>query len=179
MGTSAGVAAGTHWGQAISDNDDTQAAENSDPETTVVESATTAAPELAWSRDDTAEVDTGPVKRARLIWAALVSVVVVIAAALIYLAATLFGIGSPKHVEQSAIPAPPTNSTIPRHAGYTTDDQRFLDGLDRMTNRPAITDASQAVSLAHDAYRDLAQGVDADLVNRQVSKETGWSIDDA
>ena len=76
-------------------------------------------------------------------------------------------------------PTIPTNSAIPRHGGYSTDDQRFLDWLDRMTNRPAITDASQAVSLAHDACRDLAQGVDADLVNKQVSKETGWSIDDA
>jgi hypothetical protein len=154
------------------DNRDDRQAASSEPETTVVEPVTAQVPELAWSQD-TAEVYTGPTNRSRLIWTGLVGLVVVIAAALIYLAATLFGIGSPKHVE------PPTNSAIPRHGGYSTDDQRFLDWLDRMTNRPAITDASQAVSLAHDACRDLPQGVDADLVNKQVSKETGWSIDDA
>jgi hypothetical protein len=81
---------------------DTEAAptEQASPPTTELPPANHAAAESvhAWSLDDTAEVDSAP-PRSRFVWAGLVTLVVVIAGALIFLAATLFGSGHSKHLE--------------------------------------------------------------------------------
>jgi hypothetical protein len=98
----------------MSDNDEhdteqapTAAAEQAEP-TTELPPASHAAPELAWSVDDAAEVDSAP-PRSRFVWAGLVTLVVMIAGALIFFAATLFGYGHSKHVEPAAQPT----TTVP------------------------------------------------------------------
>lgn len=62
----------------------------------------------AWSLG-TAEIDSDSPLRGWLVPAALATLVVVIAGALIYLAATLFGFGHSKHVE----PSPKPSNTVP------------------------------------------------------------------
>jgi Protein of unknown function (DUF732) len=91
-------------------------------QTTELPPATHAAAEqvYAWSIDDTAEPDSDSPRRGRLVSVGLVSLVVVVAGALIYLAATLFGYASSKHVEPSAklsttvpVAAPPPTPAPP------------------------------------------------------------------
>jgi hypothetical protein len=73
----------------------------------------------AWSLADTAEVDSESPRRGWLISVGLVTLVLVIAGALIFLAATFFGFGHSKHDQPSAKPStgaapqpppPPTSS---------------------------------------------------------------------
>lgn len=90
------------------DNDqpDTEAAPTTEAsaETTELPPASHAPEQVyAWSVDDTAELDSP--RRGRLLSAGLVSLVVVIAGALIFFAATLFGFGQSKPVEPSAKPS--------------------------------------------------------------------------
>ena len=84
------------------DNDqpDTEAAPTTEAstETTELPPASHAEQAYAWSIDDTTELDSEP-RRGRWLSAGLVTLVTVIAGALIYLAATLFGFGESKHVE--------------------------------------------------------------------------------
>jgi hypothetical protein len=99
---------------------DTEAAptEQAEP-TTVLPPATHAAPELAWSVDDTAEVDSDSARRGWLVSVGLVGLVVVVAGALIFLAVTLFGSHTSKPVEATtkpsasvAAPPPPPIVTV-------------------------------------------------------------------
>jgi hypothetical protein len=89
----------------------TSAAELAEP-TTVLPPANHAASPEAWSLDDTADLDA-PTRHSRLVWSALVALVVAIAGALIFLATTLFGSGSPKPVETKAQPTTTVPVTAP------------------------------------------------------------------
>lgn len=95
---------------------DTEAAptEQASPPTTELPPANHAAAESvhAWSLDDIAEIESDSPRRGRWLSAGLASLVVVVAAALIYLAATFFGAGKTKHVEQSALPSPTTTVRV-------------------------------------------------------------------
>jgi Protein of unknown function (DUF732) len=151
---------------------DTEAAptEQASPPTTKLPPANHAAatPE-AWSLDDTAEVDSAP-PRGRLISAGLVALVVVIAGALIFLAATLFGSRAPKPVEPKAQPTttvpvaaptpppavtvtatPPPTVTVtaepPAPPPLSATDQQFLTAL--RNYGLTYPDPEYAISHAH------------------------------
>lgn len=66
----------------------------------------------AWSVDDGAEVESDSPPRGRWLSVGLVGLVVLVMAALIYLAATLFGIGSPKHAAPPTVPPPTTTAPV-------------------------------------------------------------------
>jgi hypothetical protein len=147
--------------------------EQASPPTTELPPANHAAAESvhAWSLDDTAEVDSALPRRGRLVSVGLVALVVVITGALIYLAATLFGSGSPKHVEPSAkptmtvpvaAPPPPPPVTVtatpppppvtvtaaaPPPAALSSTDQQFLTVLRNMGL--SYPDPDYAISHAH------------------------------
>jgi Protein of unknown function (DUF732) len=148
---------------------DTEAAptEQASPPTTELPPASHAAasPE-AWSLDDTADLDA-PTRHSRLVWSALVALVVAIAGALIFLATTLFGSGSPKPVEPKAqptttvpvaAPPPPTVTVTPPPTVTVTaeppappplsaTDQQFLTALRQ--NGLTYPDPDYAISHAH------------------------------
>jgi Protein of unknown function (DUF732) len=144
-----------------------------------------ASPE-AWSLDDTAEVDSAP-PRGRLISAGLVALVVVVAGALIFLATTLFGFGSPKPVEPKAQPtttvpvAAPTSSppsTVAAAAPTTqapalsSTDQQFLSALRSMgLDYP---DPAYAISHAHAVCEFLTHHGPADSTD-YVARTTVWT----
>jgi hypothetical protein len=151
---------------------DTEAAptEQASPPTTELPPASNAAasPE-AWSLDDTADLDA-PTGHSRLVWSALVALVVAIAGALIFLATTLFGSGSPKPVEPRAQPTttvpvtaptpsppvtvtatPPPTVTVtaepPAPPPLSATDQQFLTAL--RTYGLTYPDPEYAISHAH------------------------------
>lgn len=149
---------------------DTEAAptEQASPPTTELPptSHAAASPE-AWSLDDTADLDA-PTRLNRLVWSALVALVVAIAGALIFLATTLFGSGSPKPVEPKAQPtttvpvaAPPPPPTVtvsppqtvtvtaeqPAPPPLSATDQQFLTAL--RTYGLTYPDPDYAISHAH------------------------------
>jgi hypothetical protein len=162
---------------------DTEAAptEQASPPTTELPPANHAAatPE-AWSLDDTAEVDSDSPRRGRLVSVGLVGLVVVVAGALIYLAATLFGSGSSKHVEPSAkpsttvpvaAPTPPPAVTAtaapapppaveppapPPTPALSGPDARFITDLH--INGMFPPDEQAVIGDAHLACQDLANG---------------------
>lgn len=90
--------------------DDTQAAPPpDDPETSVIDSDTVAAPEPshAWSLDDEPD-ELAPARHGRIVWAGLAILVAGIVAAVILLGTTFFGWLPLKHAEPRAIPATTT-----------------------------------------------------------------------
>jgi len=94
------------------DEPDTEQASTTEAsaETTEIPPAARTAAELAWSvDDDTADVEP-PRRSSRLVWSALVALVVVIAGALIFLGITLFG---SHHSNPVAPSVQPTSSTVP------------------------------------------------------------------
>jgi hypothetical protein len=149
---------------------DTEAAptEQASPPTTELPPASHAAPELAWSVDHTDDLDA-PTRHSRLVWSALVALVVAIAGALIFLATTLFGSGSPKPVEPKAQPtttvpvsapppppptvtvAPPPTVTVtadpPAPPPLSATDQQFLTALRNFGL--TFPDPEYAISHAH------------------------------
>jgi hypothetical protein len=145
------------------------AAELAEP-TTELPPASHAAAEVvqAWSLDDTAEIDSAP-PRSRFVWAGLVTLVVVIGGALIFLTATLFSSHSSKPVEPKAqptttvpvaAPAPPpvtVTATPPPTVTVTAEppappplsatDQQFLTAL--RNYGLTYPDPEYAISHAH------------------------------
>jgi hypothetical protein len=129
----------------------------------------------AWSLDDNAEVDTEP-PRSRLLSVGLVGLVVVVAGALIFLAATLFGSHHSKHVEPGpnrsaplAAPpppavtvtappptaAPPAPTTAPM-AFTAAQDQQFLR---RIGIHYTVTNPDWAIENAHRYCELVEQGI--------------------
>ncbi len=162
---------------------DTEAAptEQASPPTTELPPASHAAasPE-AWSLDDTADLDA-PTRHSRLVWSALVALVVAIAGALIFLATTLFGSHKSKPVEPKAQPS--TIMPVQQTGDYTADDLQFLDMYHRLiggwkAQPPADEPASDpvAVNIAHGACQLIRQSDDPGLANQRVSIDNGWSI---
>jgi hypothetical protein len=160
---------------------DTEAAptEQASPPTTELPPASHAAasPE-AWSLDDTAEVDSAPPRR-RFVWAGLVTLVVAIAGALIFLAATFFGSGPSKHVEPESKPsitvpvAPPPGVIVTAAPlappvvipGLSVYDQNFLslmsqEGWGCTDNSGAEQCRKQMVSFAHQICSYSGQPID-------------------
>ena len=147
----------------------TAAAELAEQTTELPPASHTAATPEAWSLDDTAEVDSAP-PRSRFVWAGLVTLVVVIAGALIFLAATLFSSHRSKSVEPKAQPTttvpvaapppppavtvtktPPPTVTVtaepPAPPPLSATDQQFLTAL--RTYGLTYPDPEYAISHAH------------------------------
>jgi hypothetical protein len=165
------------------DNHDTELAPTAaaEPETTHLPPANhaVATPE-AWSLDDTAEVHSEP-PRSRLLSVGLVGLVVVVAGALIFLAATLFGSHHSKPIPPPAKPS--TTRSVQQPGDYTADDLQFLDMYHRLISGwkaqpPADERASDpvAVNIAHGACQLIRQSDDPGLANQRVSIDNGWSI---
>jgi hypothetical protein len=133
----------------------------------------------AWSRDDTAEVDSELPRR--WLWVGLVGLVVVVTGVLIFFAATLFSSEESKPVEPKTQPS--TTMPVQQPGDYTADDLQFLEMYHRLISGwkgqpPADQPASDvvAVSIAHDACRLIRQSHDPGLANQRVSIDNGWSI---
>jgi hypothetical protein len=160
---------------------DTEAAptEQASPPTTKLPPANhgAATPE-AWSLDDTADLDA-PTRHSRLVWSALVALVVAIAGALIFLATTFFGSGPSKHDEPEAKPsttvpvAPPPNVVVTAAPpaptavvpGLSVYDQNFLslmsqEGWGCTDNSGAEQCNKQMVSFAHQICSYSGQPID-------------------
>ena len=116
----------------------TAAAELAEQTTELPPANHAAATPEAWSLDDTAEVDSDSPRRGRLVSVGLVGLVVVVACALIYFAATLFGSGSSKHVEPSAKPS----TTVPVAAPPPTPAPPPA-AVPAPTSTPALTDTDR------------------------------------
>jgi hypothetical protein len=147
----------------------------------------------AWSLDDTDEVDSAP-PRSRFVWAGLVTLVVLITGALIFLAATLFSSHRPKPVEPKAQPAttvpvaapspppavtvtetPPPTVTVtaepPAPPPMSATDQQFLSGLPGSVPYPG---PAYAIAHAHDTCDYRANHDEAAGANR-VAATTVWT----
>jgi hypothetical protein len=152
------------------DQQDTEAAPTTEAsaETTELPPASHAEQAYAWSIDDTTELDSEP-RRGRWLSAGLVTLVAVIAGALIYLAATFFGFGESKHVEPSATPStsvpiapPPTSATVTVTAAPPPPALDFCADLNRQLPPPAVANAGEVcrntVPIVQDLCIKLHQG---------------------
>jgi hypothetical protein len=188
--------------QKMTDHDDydTEAAptEQASPPTTELPPAShTAASPEAWSLDDTADLDA-PTRHSHLVWSALVALVVAIAVALIFLATTLFGSGSPKPVEPkvqptttapvaapppppvtvTATPTPTVTVTAPAPTPVpSTADWQFLNAISDIAAAPspayAITHAHAVCSYAAQHPNDYTGTI------RFVQTTTVWTANQA
>jgi hypothetical protein len=149
-----------------------------DSETTELPPAKAAEMAHAWSLEETPDHDTSS-RRGRFIWAGLVTLVVVVTGALIYLGVTLFGAGQSKHVEKSQEPS--ASTLVQQCDNCTPEDLEFLRMIHQLDHEsfPNVAAASDPVALniAHNACRLIRERDDPGLANQRVSIDNGWSIE--
>jgi hypothetical protein len=182
------------------DSPDTELAptEQASPPTTELPPASHAAEAAeAWSLDDTAEVDSDPPRRVSLLSVGLVGLVVVVAGALIFFAATFFGSGQSKHVERFENPTTTVRATTPppppavvtvtapppvtvTAAAPTTaapalssTDQQFLTVLQNMGL--GDPDPAYAISHAHATCEWMGHHRGGQSASDYVSRTTIWT----
>jgi Protein of unknown function (DUF732) len=141
--------------------------------TTEIPPATHAAAELAWSVDtEPAEVEP-PSTTSRLVWSALVALVVALAGALIFLGTTLFGSHDSKPVEQSAKPTTTVQVAAPPPPAVTVTAAPPAPST-TVAAAPADRDAAFVAKVApmlppkyNDGLPTVAQDVCADIARGQ------------